>query len=99
MGVVWGAWFVHGVLIPPSLWQCIAFSLRQVAARLAAYPTLGPQPISAARTQSSYAFAIGLNVGEISSILASPHGYLITLSARASTFGAIVRPICSPFLD
>ena len=32
--------------------------------------------------------------GEFSSILASPRGYLITLSARASTFGEIVTPIC-----
>src|SRR5262244_1051251 len=32
--------------------------------------------------------------GEYSSILASPCGYLITLFARASTLGGIVRPIC-----
>src|SRR5262245_19926176 len=32
--------------------------------------------------------------GEYSSILASPCGYLITLFARASTSGGIVRPIC-----
>ena len=33
-------------------------------------------------------------LGEFSSILASPRGYLITLSARASTFCGIVRLIC-----
>src|SRR5262245_32002648 len=32
--------------------------------------------------------------GEYTSILASPCGYLITLFARASTSGGIVRPIC-----
>jgi hypothetical protein len=32
--------------------------------------------------------------GEFSSILASPRGYLMTLSALANTFGGIVKPIC-----
>src|SRR6266850_4940111 len=35
-----------------------------------------------------------LLIGEFSSILASPHAHLITLSARASTLGGIVKPIC-----
>jgi hypothetical protein len=32
--------------------------------------------------------------GEYNSILASPRGHLITRSARTSTLGGIVRPIC-----
>ena len=35
-----------------------------------------------------------LDYGEYNSILASPRGHLITLSALASTFGGIVTPIC-----
>jgi hypothetical protein len=40
------------------------------------------------------AYRTGLFEGEFSSILPSPCGYLITLSARASTFCGIVTPIC-----
>ena len=43
------------------------------------------------RTTTTTAYIID---GEFSSILASPRGYLITLSARTSTLGGIVRPSC-----
>ena len=40
------------------------------------------------------AFPHGQNTDNKSFILAASRGYLITLSALASTFGGIVRPIC-----
>jgi hypothetical protein len=36
-------------------------SFLAIAADMAAYPTIGPQPISTARPESSFVIAVGLN--------------------------------------
>jgi hypothetical protein len=78
---------------------------------MAADPTIGPQPISTARPESSFVIAIGLNCTTLqfdltrnalkkNSVQSWHRGlvfsaHLITLSALANTFGETLT-ICDP---